>query len=69
MKNRKLADIFFSSSKLSIKNDSYFDTYESIFNSYVGKPITFMEIGCLTAVHCIRGKNTLEMPQELSGLI
>jgi len=45
MKNRKLADIFFSSPKLSIKNDSYFDTYESIFNSYVGKPITFMEIG------------------------
>ena len=45
MNNEKLADIFFSTPKLSIKNDTYFDAYEFIFNSYIGKPITFMEIG------------------------
>ena len=43
--NKKLADIFFSTSKLSIKNDTYFDIYEFIFNSYRGKPITFIEVG------------------------
>ena len=43
--NKKLADIFFSTPKLSIKNDTYFDIYEFIFNSYRGKPITFIEVG------------------------
>ena len=45
MNNEKLADIFFSTPKLSIKNDTYFDAYEFIFNSYIGKPITFIEVG------------------------
>lgn len=45
MTNKKLADIFLSTPKLSIKNDSYFDSYEFIFSSYVDRPITFIEIG------------------------
>ncbi|MBT6231169.1 MAG: class I SAM-dependent methyltransferase [Candidatus Scalindua sp.] len=45
MNNRKLIEIFLSTPKLSIKNSSYFEIYESVFNSYIGKPITFMEIG------------------------
>jgi hypothetical protein len=45
MKNKKLVDIFFATPKLSIKIDSYFDAYESIFKPYIGKPITFIEIG------------------------
>ena len=43
--NKKLADIFFSIPKLSIKNDTYFDIYEFIFNSYRGEAITFIEVG------------------------
>lgn len=29
--NKKLADIFFSTPKLSIKNNTYFDIYMSLF--------------------------------------
>lgn len=45
MNNKELADIFYLTPKLSIKNDTYFDTYEFIFNSYRGKSITFIEVG------------------------
>lgn len=45
MNNKKLSEIFFSTQRLSIKNDSYFDTYEFILGQYVGRPITFIEIG------------------------
>jgi hypothetical protein len=45
MKNKKLSDIFYAMPKLSIKNNTYFNAYEFVFNSYRGKPITFIEIG------------------------
>jgi hypothetical protein len=32
---------------LSIKHDSYFEVYEELFRAYVGKPITFVEVGVL----------------------
>jgi cephalosporin hydroxylase len=45
MQNKRLYEIFLAGKKLSIKNDSYFDTYEFLFSKYVEKPITFVEIG------------------------
>lgn len=42
---KKLVAIFLAADKLSIKNDSYFDIYESLFERYIGRQITFVEIG------------------------
>lgn len=46
-KMKSLFDIYRSVKYLSIKHDSYFQVYEELFAQYVGKPITFVEIGVL----------------------
>lgn len=38
---------FINSKYLSIKHAKYFHTYDEVFSSYRGKPITFVEIGVL----------------------
>ena len=43
----KLFQIYKNLKHVSIKSDSYFQTYEEIFNRYVGKEITFVEVGVL----------------------
>jgi hypothetical protein len=45
--NLRLYSIFEKSEYLSVKLSSYFQTYEDIFSKYVGKPITFVEVGVL----------------------
>lgn len=42
-----LFSIYESTPYLSIKHDSYFQVYEELFRKYVGKRITFVEIGVL----------------------
>ena len=45
--NLRLFNIYKNLKHVSIKCDTYFQTYEEIFNFYVGKKITFVEIGVL----------------------
>ncbi len=43
----RLFDIYKDGKFLSIKHDSYFQVYEELFGKYVGKEITFVEVGVL----------------------
>ena len=43
----KLFQIYKNLKHVSIKCDTYFQVYEELFNKYVGKKITFVEIGVL----------------------
>jgi hypothetical protein len=45
--SRRLFEIYQSGKYLSIKHDSYFQVYEELFGKYVGKEITFVEVGVL----------------------
>lgn len=41
----ELFQIFSEGTYLSVKHDSYFQVYEELLRPYVGKPITFVEVG------------------------
>jgi hypothetical protein len=43
----RLFDIYRDTPYLSIKHSSYFHVYEALFGPYVGRPITFVEVGVL----------------------
>ena len=45
--NLKLFQIYRKLKRVSLKCDTYFQTYEEMFSKYVGKKITFVEIGVL----------------------
>ncbi len=45
--NSKLFEIYKNLNLTSLKCDTYFQTYEELFSSYIGKKITFVEIGVL----------------------
>ena len=45
--NSKLFEIYKNLNLASLKCDTYFQTYEELFSEYVGKEITFVEIGVL----------------------
>jgi|TARA_B100000929_G_C15441215_1_gene398054 hypothetical protein len=47
LSNLRLFKIYKNLKHVSLKCDTYFQTYEEIFKSYVGKKITFVEIGVL----------------------
>ena len=46
-KSSKSYQAFMKSPYSSIKHTSYFDVYDNIFSKYIGKKITFIEIGVL----------------------
>jgi len=45
MKNNRLHYLFKHSPLQSVKLSSYFESYSSLFQSYINKPITFVEVG------------------------
>ena len=45
--NLKLFKIYKNLKRVSLKCDTYFQVYEELFNKYVGKKITFVEVGVL----------------------
>ena len=45
--NLKLFEIYKNLKYTSLKCDTYFQAYEEMFNKYVGKEITFVEVGVL----------------------
>ena len=45
--NLKLFQIYKNLKRVSLKCDTYFQVYEEMFNKYVGKKITFVEVGVL----------------------
>ena len=45
--NLKIFQIYKNLKRVSLKFDTYFQTYEELFNEYVGKKITFVEVGVL----------------------
>ncbi len=45
--NLRLFQIYKNLKHVSLKYDTYFQTYEEIFSKYVGKEITFVEVGVL----------------------
>ena len=45
--NLKLFQIYKNLKRVSLKCDTYFQAYEEMFNKYVGKKITFVEVGVL----------------------
>jgi hypothetical protein len=56
----KLFQIYKNLKYTSLKIDSYFQVYEEIFSRYVGKKITFVEVGIL-------GGGSLQMWKEFFG--
>lgn len=46
--NNKLYNLWKNSKYYSVKHGNYFEIYEELFSSYVGKKITFVEIGVLS---------------------
>lgn len=47
VENLKIWKSYSESKYLSIKHDSYFLAYEELLEKYIGKPITFVEVGVL----------------------
>ena len=45
--NLRLFQIYKNLKHVSLKSDTYFQAYEETFNKYVGKEITFVEVGVL----------------------
>ena len=45
--NLRLFQIYKNLKHVSLKSDTYFQVYEEIFSKYVGKEITFVEVGVL----------------------
>ena len=45
--NLKLFQIYRNLKRVSLKSDTYFQAYEEMFEKYVGKKITFVEVGVL----------------------
>ena len=45
--NLRIFQIYKNLKRVSLKYDTYFQTYEEMFNKYVGKKITFVEVGVL----------------------
>jgi len=45
--NLKLFQIYKNLKRVSLKCDTYFQVYEELFSKYVGKKITFVEVGVL----------------------
>jgi len=45
--NLRIFQIYKNLKRVSLKCDTYFQTYEEMFNSYVGKKVTFVEVGVL----------------------
>ena len=45
--NLRLFQIYKNLKNVSLKSDTYFQTYEEMFNKYVEKEITFVEVGVL----------------------
>ena len=45
--NLRLFQIYKNLKQVSLKCDTYFQVYEEMFNKYVGKKITFVEVGVL----------------------
>ena len=45
--NLKLFQIYKNLKRVSLKSDTYFKIYEELFSKYVGKKITFVEVGVL----------------------
>ena len=45
--NLKIFQIYKNLKRQSLKCDTYFQVYEEMFNKYVGKKITFVEVGVL----------------------
>ena len=43
----RIFQIYKNLKRVSLKCDTYFQTYEEMFNNYVGKKITFVEVGVL----------------------
>ena len=66
--NLKLFQIYKNLKHVSLKCDTYFQVYEEIFNRYVGKKITFVEIGVLHGDHCLCGGSILVKVLELLEL-
>tara|TARA_Y100000590_G_scaffold438510_2_gene561417 strand:- start:154 stop:1008 length:855 start_codon:yes stop_codon:yes gene_type:complete len=47
MANKSIKECFLNSPYKSIKHDSYFETYETLFSEFKGKNIVFVEVGVL----------------------
>ncbi|BEI38351.1 hypothetical protein PHIN8_02950 [Polynucleobacter sp. HIN8] len=45
MTKKTLSQIFYSANNSSIKHESYFAVYESLFNKFRGGEVTFLEVG------------------------
>ena len=65
MKKSIFRKLFENSKLQSLKLDSYFNTYESIFDEFRKKPITFVEVGIFAGSLFARGKNIFILSLEL----
>ena len=55
--NKKIHDCWKNSKYYSVKHKNYFPIYEELLSSYVGKKITFVEIGVLSGGSLFMWKN------------
>lgn len=66
--NDRLFDIYMRSPYLSIKLDSYFAVYEQLFARFVGKPVTFVEIGVLNGGSLFMWRDYLGPQARIIGI-
>jgi hypothetical protein len=64
----KLRGLFFESKLYSIKWSNYFNIYETLFSPYVGKQITFVEVGVLNGGSLLMWRNYFGPQARIIGI-
>ncbi len=68
MNNNNFKSLFYSSKLQSIKINSYFNIYESLFKEFKNKPITFVEVGIFGGGSLFMWKNYFHPKSRIIGI-
>lgn len=68
MNNNNFKSLFYKSQLQSIKINSYFNIYESIFKEFRNKPITFVEVGVFGGGSLFMWKNYFHSKSRIIGI-
>ena len=68
MKNKNFKSLFYKSKLQSIKINSYFHIYESLFKEFKDKPITFVEVGIFGGGSLFMWKNFFHPKSRIIGI-
>ena len=68
MNNNNFKSLFYSSKLQSIKINSYFNIYESLFKEFKNRPITFVEVGIFGGGSLFMWKNYFHPKSRIIGI-